>query len=397
MQKAANAVRGWAEVQIRGAAPEEFFNRCARDGIGFWRAKQLDEVTWTCRVAFLDAPKVTALGQKGQWEVRLLKRGGLPGTFWKLRRRYAFLAGMAACIATVAVLSRFIVKVEVSGNVKVPTGAILSQLRAQGVKPGVFGPGLDIRRIGHGVMAELPDLSWISINLHGMVADVLVWEGVPRPELMEEDEPAHIAAKYPGIITRVETTGGQQLVEKGDTVVAGDTLIGSWVDFVEPENFAGDLGGMTVRATGKVWARTWHTLQAALPLNGDEKVYTGQEKTRWSLEIFGRTMKISPGGGISYERYDKITKYHTPSLPGGRTLPLSLRREVYREYELKSTPIDVKKGETILRNALEERLFTLVDKGEVLRTDWSAEEANGLLTVTLLAECEQQIGVTVEE
>lgn len=397
MQKAANAIRGWAEVQVRGAAPEEFFNRCARDGIGFWRAKRQDEVTWTCRVAFLDAPKVTALGQKGQWEVRLLRRGGLPGTFWKLRRRYAFLAGMAACIAAVAILSRFVVKVEVSGNVKVPTGAILTQLRAQGVKPGAFGPGLDTRQISHGVILELPDLSWMSINLHGMVAEVLVREGNPRPELMEEDEPAHIAAKYPGIITRVETTSGQQLVGKGDTVVAGDTLINSWVDFVEPEGYAGDMGGMTVRATGKVWARTWHTLKAALPLNGDEKVYTGREKSRWSLEILGRRMKISPGGGISYERYDKITKYHTPSLPGGRTLPISLRREVCREYELQSVPIDAGKGEVILRNALEERLATLVDKGEVLKTDWSVREANGLLTVTLLAECEQQIGVTVEE
>lgn len=397
MQKAANALRGWAEVQVRGACCEEFFNRCARDGIGFWRAKQRDAVTWTCRVAFFNAARVTALGQKGQWEVRLLRRGGVPGLFWKLRRRYAFLAGMAACIAVVAVMSRFVVKVEVSGNKKVPTSAILTQLRAQGVRPGAFGPSLDTRQISHAVILELPELSWMSVNLHGMVAEVLVREGDPRPELMEEDEPAHIAAKYPGIITRVEATRGQQMVEKGDTVVAGDTLIGSWVDFVEPEGSAIDLGGMTVRATGRVWARTWHTLKAAIPLSGTEKVYTGREKTMWSLEILGRQMKISPGGGISYERYDKITKYHTPSLPGGRSLPLSVRRETAREYTRQEVPINVEKGETILRAALEERLAALAEKGEVLKTDWSVQEQGGLLTVTLLAECEQEIGVTVEE
>lgn len=397
MQKAANAIRGWAEVQVRGGDCEEFFNRCAREGVGFWRAKRLDEVTWTCRVAFLDAPKVTALGQKGQWEVRLLRRGGLPGTFWKLRRRYAFLAGMAACIAVVAVLSRFVVTVRVSGNVKVPTGAILTQLRAQGVRPGAFGPGLDTRQITHTVLLELPELSWMSINLHGMVAEVLVREGRPRPELMEEDEPAHIAAKYPGIITRVQATSGQQLVEKGDTVVAGDTLIGSWVDFVEPEGSTIDMGGMTVRATGKVWARTWHTLKAAMPLNASAKEYTGREKSRWSLEILGRRVKILPGGGISYERYDKITKYHTPALPDGRVLPISLRREVCREYTISDASIDREKGEVILRAQLEERLAVLADKGDILKTDWSVKEQNGLLVVTLLAECEQEIGMTVEE
>lgn len=397
MQKAANVLRGWAEVQVRGASCEEFFNRCAREGIGFWRAKQLDQVTWTCRVAFVDAAKVTALGQKGQWEVRLLRRGGVPGLFWRVRRRYAFLAGMAACIAVVAALSQFVMTVRVEGNVKVPTGAILTQLRAQGVRPGAFGPGLDTRQICHEVLLELPELSWMSINLHGMVAEVVVREGTPRPELMEEDEPAHIAAKYPGIITKIQTTSGQQLVEKGDTVVAGDTLIGSWVDFVEPEGSTIDLGGMTVRATGKVWARTWHTLRAALPLQGEEKEYTGREKTRWRLEILGRSAKISPGGGISYERYDKITKYHTLALPGGRTLPVSLKKETCREYTLRPQPIDGSKGEVILRAALEERLAALVDRGDVLKTDWSMTEQNGLLVVTLLAECEQEIGITIEE
>lgn len=397
MRQAANAVRGWAEVRVRGGDCEEFFNRCAREGIGFWWAKRLDEVTWTCRVAFLDAGKVTALGQKGQWEVRLLRRGGLPGVFWKLRRRYAFLAGMAACVVVVAVLSQFIVKVEVSGNVKVPTGAILTQLRAQGVRPGAFGPGLDTRQISHAVILELPELSWMSINRHGMVAEVLVREGNPRPELMEEDEPAHIVAKYPGIITKVQATRGQQLVEKGDTVAAGDTLIGSWVDFVEPEGSAIDLGGMTVRATGKVWARTWHTLRASIPLNASAKEYTGRERTHWSLEILGRNVKIFPGGGISYERYDKITKYHTPALPDGRELPISLRREVCREYTMAESPIDVEKGEVILRAALEEQLAARVDKGDVLKTDWSVQEQNGLLVATLLAECEQEIGVTIEE
>lgn len=397
MRRAANAIRGWVEVRVQGGDCEEFFNCCARDGIGFWRAKRLDQVTWTCRLAFSDAARVTALGQKGRWEVRLLRRGGLPGTFWRLRRRYVFLAGMAVSIAAVAVLSRFVLTVRVEGNVKVPTGAILTQLRAQGLRPGAFGPGLDTRQISNAVILELPELSWMSVNLHGMVAQVLVREGVPRPELMEEDEPAHIVAKYPGIITRIQVTGGQQLVEKGDTVVAGDTLIGSWVDFVEPEGSTVDMGGMTARATGRVWARTWHTLKASIPLTAGAKTYTGREKTKWSLEILGRTVKISPGGGISYERYDKITKYHTPSLPGGRVLPLSLRREVCREYTLTDVPIDREKGEVILRNALEERLAVLADKGEVLKTDWKVEERGGLLTATLLAECEQEIGVTVEE
>ncbi len=56
MQKAANAVRGWVELRLTGPGGEEFFNLCARWGLGFWDVRKLDGETWTCRVSFLTWP-----------------------------------------------------------------------------------------------------------------------------------------------------------------------------------------------------------------------------------------------------------------------------------------------------------------------------------------------------
>lgn len=397
MQKAANFVRGWVEFQVTGDAPEEFFNLCARQSLGFWQARKLDKATWRCRVSFLDWPRVAPLAEKTLCQAELLRRGGVPGLLWKLRYRYALLAGLVACLAVVGVLSRFVLTIQVLGNERVSTSAILTQLRAQGVRPGAFGPGLDTRHISHAVLLELPELSWMTINLHGTVCQVLVREGTPKPDILPEDRPAHIVAKYPGIITRIEATSGQQLVDKGNTVAAGDTLIGSWVDFVEPEYYQGDMGGMTVRATGRVWARTWHTLKASMPLESQVKTPTGRKKTRWSLEIFGQVMKFYPKGGIPYEKYDKITAYHTAALPGGRTLPLSLKKETCREYTPQSAPIDQETAVEVLRDQLARRLATLASDEEILRVDWQVDRTDTLLTLTLLAECEQEIGVTVED
>lgn len=397
MQNAANLVRGWAEVQVTGASPEEFFNLLARQNLGFWRPRQLDATTWTFRVSFLDWRRVPPMAQRARCEVRLLRRGGLPGLLWKLRYRYALLVGLCVSVAAVGVLSQFILTVRVSGNVDVPTGAILSQLRAQGVRPGAFGPSLDVRQICHGVMLELPELSWMTVNVKGTVAEVLVREGDPRPELVEEDVPAHVTAKYTGIITHMDTTRGMALVQEGDTVVAGDTLISSWVDFVEPPGATMDLGGMLVRASGKVEARVWHTLKAEIPLEATQKVYSGKEKTRWSVEIFGHLLNFYRRGGISYGEYDKITAYHTAALPGGRQLPLTLRREVFREYTVQSAEIDQEKAETMLKAQLDQRLEALAEGGEVLKKDYAAQVQDGLLTVTLVAECRQNIAQTVEE
>lgn len=397
MQKAANFVRGWVEFQVTGDAPEEFFNLCARQSLGFWQAQKLDKTTWRCRVSFLDWPRVAPLAEKTLCQTKLSRRGGVPGFLWKLRYRYALLAGLVVCLAVVGVLSRFVLTIQVSGNERVSTSAILTQLKAQGVRPGVFGPGLDTRQISHAVLLELPELSWMTINLHGTVCQVLVREGTPKPEIVPEDRPAHIIAKYPGIITHIEATSGQQLVDKGSTVAAGDTLISSWVDFVEPEYFQGDMGGMTVRATGRVRARTWHTLKASMPLESQVKALTGRKKTRWSLEIFGSRMKFYPKGGIPYEKYDKIAVYHTAALPGGRTLPLSLKKETCREYALESAPIDQEAAVEVLRAQLARRLATLAGDEEILRVDWQVDRTDSLLTLTLLAECEQEIGVTIED
>lgn len=397
MRNLANFIRGWAEGQVTGAAPEEFFNLLARQNLGFWRPRQIDADTWIFRVSFLDWRKIPPMAQRARCEARLLRRGGLPGLLWKLRYRYALLAGLCVSVAAVAILSQFILTVRVSGNTDVPTGAILSQLRAQGVRPGAFGPSLDVRQICHGVILELPELSWMTVNIRGTVAEVLVREGDPRPELVEEDVPAHVIAKYDGIITHMDTTRGMALVAEGDIVLAGDTLISSWVDFVEPPGAVMDLGGMSVRASGRVEARVWHTLKAAIPLEAAQKVYSGRERSRWSVEIFGHLLKFYRRGGISYGEYDKITAYHTAALPGDRPLPLTLRRETFREYTTQSARIDPKKAEIMLKAQLDERLDALVEDGQTLKRDYSAQTRDGLFTVTLVAECRQNIAQTVEE
>lgn len=397
MQKAANLVRGWVEAQVIGPDSEEFLNLCARKNIPFWRVAILDEVTMTLRFPFRCWRAVEHIGKGGRWEVRLLRRRGIPGLMFGLRYRYGLLVGLAAAIAVVTCLSRFVLTIRVSGNIRVPTEAILTQLRAQGVRVGSYGPDLEIRDICHGVILEIPELCWMTINLHGTVAEVLVREGDAKPELVEEDVPAHVVAKHSGIIAHMETTRGQALVEEGDTVVAGDTLISSWVDFEEPEGATTDWGGIQVRASGRVVARTWHTLTASIPLEGEKKEPTGKKKTRWSLEFFGRTAKFYRNSSIPFEKYDRITSYHTLRLPGGQTLPISLKKEACAEYETQSVPIDREQGEILLKAQLQKRLDALVEEGEVLKTDYRSECKDGLLSVTLLAECRQEIGEIVED
>mgnify|MGYP000178737553 CR=1 FL=1 len=127
-----------------------------------------------------------------------VERGGLPTFLERFRKRYALLAGLALSLLAVLLMTQFVLVVDVSGNTEVPSATILSTLRRQGVRPGAFGPALEINYIEQRALLELEGISWMSINLHGARAEVLVRERVKAPELVDESEHGDIIAETDG-------------------------------------------------------------------------------------------------------------------------------------------------------------------------------------------------------
>lgn len=147
MQAIINFLRGSVLFTVTGAFPERFLNLCAQRGVGFWDLEWLDEHSLRLRVARGDAKRVGELAEKVMCEASAQRRAGVPFFLAGFRRRYALLLGLALSIAAVCVLSRFILTIEVSGNEKVPTAAILTELSRQGVRVGPTVPAWMWRRI----------------------------------------------------------------------------------------------------------------------------------------------------------------------------------------------------------------------------------------------------------
>ena len=398
MQKWINFLRGSVEVEVTGAFPERFLNLCAQTGIGFWGLETPERHTLRLRVSRRDVKRLDGLARRVMCEVTVRTRSGVPFFLARFRRRYALLLGLACSLCAVGVLSRCILTVDVQGNETVPTAVILEEMKRLGVRPGAYGPAIEENLVCNQALLDLKDLAWVSVNLHGTRAEVLVRERSPKPEIVDESVPTHVVADGSGIITRLEVQAGEALFQEGDTVVEGEVVISGIVDLKEPLYSEIDLGTLTVHAAGKVCARTWRTLSAVIPLEADVKEYTGAQTSRWSLTILGHRLQVYKNGGISSARYDKLTNNHTLTLPGGREMPLTLTQETVREYEVRCVPIDAEAGEALLRRRLEERLAELLEtrEGEILQTDFTAVRRDGLLTVTLAAECSEQIGKTVE-
>lgn len=398
MKKLINLLRGYVELAVTGAFPERLLNLCAQNRLQFWKLCWIDETSFTFRVALKDRKRLDELAQRSMCELSERGRRGAAAVAERmLERRWGFLAGVALCFLAVSFLSRFLLVIEVTGNDTVPTAVILSQLQRAGVRPGAYGPAIPEKEAANTALLGLPELSYMAINIYGTRAEVVVHEAEKKPEMLEEGTPADVVAKADGIIEDIHPDTGRAMFQDGDVVAKGEVLISGDLDLKEPEYGTVDLGHLIVHAAGTVTARTWRTLEETIPVTVQAKEYTGEERTGRGIKILWFDLNFFQNSSISGGRCDKMTKTEQLTL-FGRPWPVWLTTTTLRGYGLVQREIDREGAAAQLQEVLLFRLNRQMEAngGEVLSTGFDLREEGGRLTVTLLAECREDIGRTVE-
>lgn len=393
MRRLMNFLRGMVILRLTGPFPERLINLCAQEGIDFWAMEWLDENTVRLTTRRHTLARFRELARKAGCEMEREASRGLPDFLGRFRTRYAFLVGLVFALCAVSVLSRFVLVIQVSGNQEIPSAVIFSQLRQLGVRPGVYGPGLDRKQLAQELLVRQEGLSWAALNLHGTRLEVIVREEIKTPERVDESGHFDIVAQADGVITHIEPELGDALVKDGDVVAKGDVLISGTVTMEPPKYSELPNRYYQTHARGRVWARTWRFLTAAIPVETAVKEYTGAEKSVWSLNFLGRRVKIFGKTSISWAMYDKITTVNQAVLPGGEGLPLSLNRETFREYTPRTVEVDREAAQALLEEQLLEQLNVLIgEDGTVESTQFAARVSGGRLEVTLTAQCLEEIG-----
>jgi len=385
MNKAMNLLRGSARLEISGGFPEQFINTLAAKGIEFWGFKKLKGGRAEVNIPLRALAAVERLKPGLECEVRVLKKKGLPHFLYGLRRRWALFAGLVLCLLGVTVLSLFVWEIEVQGNVTVPESEILSVLDKLGVHIGTFALSIDQQDLRSRALAEIGELSWLTVNVRGTKAEVIVRERIPKPEIVDEDTPTTVVASKGGVITKMNVYKGLPLVNVGDTVAPGDVLVGAEVASL-------NSGTRLVHAMADVYARTWYEFSCEMPLEYTAKNYTGAKKQKRAIILLGKRINLSLTTGFSHGFCDKIIKKSQVILPGNSHLPVRLITEVYEEYEPEKRIMEISEAEQILKERLTRRLDKLVGDGEKSKVEFKTDVSGNLIRVTLTAECIEQIG-----
>ncbi len=389
LQRAVNFCMGAVTVEVESAFPERILNLCGAHGIPFW------DLTWRSPVCFtvtMTRKSWRRLRQQAErLDARLTVEGreGLPYLALRLRRRTVLLAGLAACILLFFYSTFFIWDFAIEGNVTVSDEEILRSLRKNGVTLGTFAYSFRSDDLRNHVLLDIPELSYIAVNVSGCRANVQVRERTAVPEDVDKRKPGNTVAVRDGLVTDIRPYDGEKLVLPGTTVQEGQLLISGVVDDVQ-------AGTRFLMGRGKVYARTWYQLRCKVPGEKEAKAYTGEEKTVFALCWGTKRVNLYNSSSIDREDCDKITVRTQLTLPGGIVLPVTVVKETYRYYETETVERTQEEAEELASQVLKKTLLSGMDEGLVEEERYSSVVWEGGYLVELAAECHEQIGRFVE-
>ena len=393
-RKTTDLLRGYVRVRVESAWPERVLNLCAARGIALREPKWVSASELVFAVPRRDfrAFKQALGNTDAQWSLE--RKAGAPYFFARFRRRYALLLGLAACIVLLIVNSLFIWDFEVSGNDTVPDEKILRVLSENGVRRGTFVHSFRSQDLCNHVLPELPELSWLTVNVRGCRAYVVVRERVLPPEIVNHLSPTNVVSKSAALVTRVLALDGRAMVQKGAIVQKGQLLISGVAeidDVMQPNAPTRFLAGK-----GEVWGRTWHELSVKIPLTYEAKCHTGAEKHEWALLWGEKRLKFQKDSSNIGVNCDKIVNQTKWRLFGTVALPVTWETEMYLPYETQTLTRTREQAEAMGREVLERQLAALLgETGSVTSTQFTAKQQGQMLTVTMSAECLEQIGEEV--
>ncbi len=384
-----NLIEGEVTGRVESGFPERVLNLCAEYGIVFWNLDWESPVAFTFTMTRRDWKRLRRLSKRIDCDMSAVGWKGTPFFLGRVRYRYGLWITFGACLLALFWSSFFIWDFEIEGNENISQQEILRALEKNGIGFGTYGFSVDSSELRNYMLLEIPELSYIAVNVKGCRAYVQVRERVAAPEIIDKKKPGNTIAKKDALVTAVQPWDGEKQVLPGTTVKEGQLLISGVVQ----NNYS---GVRYLRGMGKVYGRTWYQLECRIPLTVRKKTYTGAEKTRRALVIGKNRINLYFSSSILGDTCDKITNWDKWELPGGMALPVTMVTERLRYYTVEEAPRQKEAALALAQGVLEERLAGYVEDGDILSKEITSKKAGDLLVVTLLAECEEQIGKFVD-
>lgn len=373
---------GYVRFRADGGSPERFLNLVSRDGILLWNIRSKGGVLHASTLS-RNYRKLHPLAVSAGVALTRETQKGLLFQMKRFARHAGILVGLLLFMALVWFFSSFVWEIDVAGNQSVSTAQVEHVLAELGLRPGAFSRFLQVRYIQNGLLLRIPELSGVTINLHGSTAYVRVRERRYPPDIVPQAFPCNVKSAREGVIIQMKTYAGKPMVQTGEAVTAGQLLISGVV-----EDKDGTL--RLVHAQGTVIARTMRDLSVTVPFHDTVRAETGREIKRYTVNVFDYGIPLY--FGALQGDYDRLSYTNAAEIFGVR-LPVSVTTRVYRECKPLSVTYSTAQAAAAAKEEIAQKEQVEFSGVRILsHTPEVKTDANGY-TLTVHDVCEEDIAI----
>lgn len=298
----------WAGVRFtaRNGSPEMLLTDAAAQGIHLYGISARPG-GFCAHCAAWQYRRLAALARHRRVRLRVEKRKGLYFLLRPLLRRKGLWVGLVAWWLVLVWLQGFIWAVDDSSLTTGQRARAGAVLRSCGLQPGTVVTE-ELLRTGEYALLESGEFSWASLNFEKGRLAVEAAPAHARPEIAAGTLHG-LRAKCNGTVLRTNLASGTMLVVPGQTVEAGQGLIGT-------AHSERDGTLIFAPAAGTVVAQLeWETNQS-IPLAETLPQLTGANKANYRLFFAGHSAALSPsapeGNGLCRTRHLQLEVFGLP-------------------------------------------------------------------------------------
>lgn len=384
-----NYLRGYVIILVEGYFIEKFINICTRRQILLWDVRVQQDQMVSMKLSINGFKLLRPVVRKTKCKVSLLKKVGLPFVFNRYRRRKAFFAGAVLFIISIYVMTSFIWSVDITGNKELQTTQLEQSLAKHGIRTGVLKYTVNADNAVAGMLLELRDISWISINVSGTRVKVELRERVKAPEIVPKDEPCDIIAIKDGMIKQVIATQGVEAAGEGDIVKKGQVLISGKIPLKEDEKKF-----KLVHAMGTVPARTWYEEAAPVRLTEVERLKTGKVVNHYTLNLFSWKLELLHRKP-PFENYEAVQVKKKLSIGENLVFPIEWVTNSFYEEKLVNAYISEEAAKDAAAGKAYAKIMERIpDSAEIVKKDLKFVKDDTGMFAKVMIECTEDIGTS---
>ena len=374
-------LRGTVTATVSGRRPERLLNLCANRGIPVWQVRRRREGL-DCRLYARDYRKLRPLRRRAGVNLRIRRKRGLPFHCRRYRARWGLLVGGVLFCAFLALMPRFVWRIEVHTRGAVDEATVRDTLADLGLRIGAPLDAVDGADLRHRLALKMPGVSWAAINDDGAVVTVEVRGVEEKPEKGEGY--ANLVAAREGQIVALYVRSGSAAVKVGDAVAAGQLLVSGTEGYAD---------GRTVfrRSEGEVIAETIRTVAVSVPLVRTDRVPCGPPFTRRVVSLFGVTVPLYVG---EVKGDCRRTVERTDLIVGGVSLPAWTAVATFTPVAERRVTLTLAEAKAEAASRLEKAVAAELSGAEILSRQIDFTTEGDALVATATCLCRENVART---